>query len=91
MCFLVVLYTSSTLSSLFLCYIVKLTYFTTGEGSDSAFADITCIRFLGSGFLWECWDENVSTLYNDGQLCIYCLFIVDLYIKRNEYIIYIYT
>ncbi len=34
--------------------------------------------------------RNVSTLYNDGQLCIYCLFIVDLYMKRNEYIIYIY-
>lgn len=38
----------------------------------------------------ERWDANVSTLYNDGQLCIYCLFIVDLYIKRNEYIIYLY-
>lgn len=46
---------------------------------------------LCSGFfLWEGWDANVSTLYNDGKLCIYCLFIVDLYMKRNEYIIYIY-
>ena len=44
---------------------------------------------MGSGFLWEGRDANVSTLYNDGQLCIYCLFIVDLYMKRNEYIIYI--
>lgn len=52
--------------------------------------DVTRVRFLGSGFLRECWDSNVSTLYNDGQLCIYCLFIVDLYIKRNEYIIYLY-
>lgn len=52
--------------------------------------DITGLCFLSSGFLWEGWDANVSTLYNDGQLCIYCLFIVDLYMKRNEYIIYIY-
>lgn len=78
-----------SLSSLFLCYIVKLTYFTSGEGSDSVFSvDITWIRFLGSGFLWERWDANVSTLYNDGQLCIYCLFIVDLYIKEMS-ILYI--
>lgn len=39
---------------------------------------------------WVGGGANVSTLYNDGQLCIYCLFIVDLYMKRNEYIIYIY-
>lgn len=45
--------------------------------------DITC--FLGSWFLWE----GCITLYNDAQLCIYCLFIVDLYMKRNKYIIYI--
>lgn len=76
--------------SLFLCYVVKLTYFTAGEGSDSFLVDVTWVRFLGSGFLRERWDSNVSTLYNDGQLCIYCLFIVDLYIKRNEYIIYLY-
>lgn len=53
-----------------------------------------CVPFLVkcyiNMFLWEGWDANVSTLYNDGQLCIYCLFIVDLYMKRNEYIIYIY-
>lgn len=75
--------------SLCLCYMctVKLTYFRTGEGSDSVFRGRDP-GFLGSEFLSEGWDANVSTLYNDGQLCIYCLFIVDLYIKRNEYIIY---
>lgn len=47
-------------------------------------------RFLVdiSGFLWAGRDANVSTLYNDGQLCIYCLFIVDLYIKEMS-ILYI--
>lgn len=84
-CFPVV---SFTFASLSLCYIVKLTYFVTGEGSDSVFSGH--YRTMFSGFLWEGRDANVSTLYNNGQLCIYCLFIVDLYMKRNEYIIYIY-
>lgn len=46
-----------------------------------------------SGFLREGWDANVSTLYDDRQLCIYCLFIVDLYIKEMSilYIISIHT
>lgn len=86
--FYVVLFTSPSLS---LCYIVKLTSSSQQVRVQILFlVDITWLCFLGSGFLWEGRNANVSTLYNDGQLCIYCLFIVDLYMKRNEYIIYIY-
>lgn len=37
--------------------------------------------FSGLWFLWEGRDADISTLYNE-LLCIYCLFIVDLYIKE---------
>lgn len=61
------------------------------EDPDSVFSRHHMTVF--SGFLREGWDANVSTLYNDRQLCIYCLFIVDLYIKEMSilYIISIHT
>ena len=73
--------TLGPLSPLFVLFSLR-----TGEDSRGHYTTV----FLGWGW-GEDRNADVSTLYNDGQLCIYCLFIVDLYIKKKwVYYIYLY-
>lgn len=66
--------------------VVKLKHLHT-QSEDSGFFSLTFHELVSSG--WEGCSADVSTLCNNAQLCIYCLLIVDLYMKEII-ILYIY-